>query len=272
MNYLIVKPAHEPRKKMPLQLAVTNDGDFFTKPDLTASIDYTPHHKLETNEWFRIKKFKGKGYKNDFLELKYDASTFNTLESKYFSKAKYICTENIDKCRVFQKLMSSSFVFKKLLDLNSSSYITDGNFIVINEIPDAIYDTRTDVFYFRDLSRISSIFEGIDSLYREATNDEVDSFLKDDLINNQEAFKVGIPNRKKIALALNKLNDFSKRDRVHITSYIKTYYPNLKVNNGKFVISSDIELTHFIYGIEQRFYTTEIGNEKRIASAVFALS
>ena len=38
-----------------------------------------------------------------------------------------------------------------------------------------------------------------------------------------------------------------------------------------FDIGSEKELKELIYGIEQRYYTTEIGNEKRLANSVIKL-
>ena len=50
--------------------------------------------------------------------------------------------------------------------------------------------------------------------------------------------------------------------------YIKDYYPNLNVNNGKAQISNEEDLKNILYGLEERFYTTLISKEKRIANSI----
>ena len=50
--------------------------------------------------------------------------------------------------------------------------------------------------------------------------------------------------------------------------YIKDYYPNLKLNNGKAQISNEEDLKNILYGLEERFYTTLISKEKRIANSI----
>jgi hypothetical protein len=54
-------------------------------------------------------------------------------------------------------------------------------------------------------------------------------------------------------------------------SYIHSYCETklkFDAENKKFEIKSDEELKYLLYGIEQRFYTTHIGNEKRLANSV----
>lgn len=94
--------------------------------------------------------------------------------------------------------------------------------IVISDIPDALYDSDKDQLFFKKLETVSSIFKGIDMLYREATNDEVDIFLKNDFIKLDSVFEVeniGIQNRRRIALAIkimSELDDNQKRVFFHI--------------------------------------------------------
>jgi hypothetical protein len=62
-------------------------------------------------------------------------------------------------------------------------------------------------------------------------------------------------------------------EKKQIVKYISKYCKNLKTNEDKntFDIGSEKELKELIYGIEQRYYTTEIGNEKRLANSVIKL-
>jgi hypothetical protein len=60
--------------------------------------------------------------------------------------------------------------------------------IVLNSNPDAYYNKTTDILYFRDLSKIKPIFNGIENLFREATNSEVQEFLNNDFISLSEGY------------------------------------------------------------------------------------
>ncbi len=135
-----------------------------------------------------------------------------------------------------------------------------------------------DTLIFRNLATISSIFKGIDELYKEATQEDVGSFLDEsfvELSGNYDAEKVSKPNRKRIGLAKETLKNMSSEDRAQIFSYIKSYCQDsleFDEENKKFKIESDGALKLLLYGIEQRFYTTPIGSEKRLANSVEKLT
>ena len=127
------------------------------------------------------------------------------------------------------------------------------------------------------MATISSIFKGIDELYKEATNDEVEQFLDESFIelsNDYDVNNVSKPNRKRIGLAMATLHAMSADDRTNMLGYINDYCKqklNFDQKNQKFEISTDDELKLLLYGIEQRFYTTPFGQEKRLANSVQAL-
>ena len=117
----------------------------------------------------------------------------------------------------------------------------------------------------------------IDELYKEATKAEVEKFLNASFIGlagDYKAEKVSKPNRKRIALAMNTLAAMSAQDKAQMHTYIDGYCSDkLKFDNknNKFEVSTDEELKFLLYGIEQRFYTTPFGKEKRLANSVVAL-
>ncbi|HHF2578303.1 TPA: ATP F0F1 synthase synthase, partial [Haemophilus influenzae] len=147
----------------------------------------------------------------------------------------------------------------------------------INNIPDAVYFKDKDVLIFRNIATISSVFRGIDQLYREATNEDVDNFLSNNFINKDGSFStenVSKPNRKRIAMVIDTLSKLDNDSKNKILNYINEYCgDNLNFNKEtqKFNISTDNELKILLYGIEQRFYTTPIGNEKRLANSIIKL-
>ena len=72
---------------------------------------------------------------------------------------------------------------------------------MIKEGADCYYKKDADKLYFKSLNTITSIFDGINVLYREATNQEVEEFLEMDMINVAAGFSkddVKTANRRRI--------------------------------------------------------------------------
>jgi hypothetical protein len=145
---------------------------------------------------------------------------------------------------------------------------------MVNDLPDAIFFKNSDTIVFKNLATISAIFKGIDTLYKEATNQEVDDFLNSPFINlrgNYGVDSVSKPNRKRISLVLNTLSDMTEDDKADMHVYINEYCDgklNYDEPNLQYEISTDDELKYLLYGIEQRFYTTPFSKEKRLANSV----
>lgn len=240
------------------------------------AVDYTPGYKLEEDEWFKITNFSKNDYGiENLLKQDFDSVDFDLLTKKEFDKIDFLFTE-IEQSIFFQNIPKSQLLKKKMIGNfgESFKYIAESKQIFIKEIPDAVYDTQTDALYFRKLESITGIFKGIDQLYREATTEETEKFLKNDFIsldNEYDVSKVKIPNRKRIALATDILNNLTAADKKNIFNYISEYCSNLKKDESSFLISSEDDLKLILFGIQQRFYTTPVGNEKRIANSVIKL-
>lgn len=149
--------------------------------------------------------------------------------------------------------------------------VNNGQSITIKEFPDAIYNRTDDILYFLKLEWIKSLFPGIEELYREATDEEVNDFLRYDFINVGENFKlasVKTNNRKRIALLKDRYAGFSAEQKIELNKYIHNYESELPFQNGKFEIQSDQDLKRLLYGIDQRYYTTPIEKETRIANSI----
>ena len=81
--------------------------------------------------------------------------------------------------------------------------------------------------------------------------------------------KVKIPNRRKIKEALIRYNSFSDEKKQLLPTYVSKYCPTLfDEETQKFNINSEKELTELLNGMNQRYYTTEIDEEKRLANSV----
>ena len=163
---------------------------------------------------------------------------------------------------------------KKLvnLSLNNEPQLLNIDYtLVINEVADAYYNKTDDVLYFKRLSAITTIFEGIYELYNESTDAETDSFLKLDILNVANSYSVNdvkTANRRRIKAAMEKYANFSDEQKMQLPSYLQEYVHEVVFQDGKFNISTEKELTILLNCFNQRYYTTEIDGEKRLANSV----
>ncbi len=236
------------------------------------SFDFDNRTNLDDFEWYRLENFSSKDYATKEIKGKSSGVDYDMATKADAAGIEYIF-ELSDDILFFQKVTRNAFVKKR-------NFITLGerfekcpniSLFQINAYPDAIYDRTKDVLYFRKLFSITKIFNGINEIYREATDTEVQSFLAENsfsLVDGFSADKVKIPNRKKIALVQDTFLKMSKQEKKEMFDYIKDYYPNLKLEKGKAQISNEEDLKNILYGLEERFYTTLISKEKRIANSI----
>ena len=266
------------REKNKYRALISVDSKLYNIPTITADFvtTYTPGSLLEEGEWFCIKEASKTDYSIDLLSSTDTSVDFQTLDRKDFSRidfifvlsGNHIAFQNISKAKLLSK--------RRVLALGEAyEYQDECSEIVINDLPDAIYDKSNDTLYFKRLESITSIFKGIDQLYREATEEETTKFLNNDFINltnDYSAKNVKTPNRKRIALAIKTLNELEEEDRKNIFAYIGDYCPELQVSENSFNVGTEDDMKKLLYGIEQRFYTTPVGGEKRIANSVIPLA
>lgn len=244
------------------------------KVDLEACVPYNPDHNLDEDAWFKIEGFSNQAFCIDLLKKVYDSKDYDDLTKENFSKIAYLFAVQGEDF-YFQKITPSLFVKRKTLVFGEAAELEKSQTrLVINALPDAVYYKAADTLIFKNLATISSIFVGIDELYKEATKEEVEQFLEEPFIETSNGYsvdKVSKPNRKRIGLAMKTLENMSPDDKTNMLEYIDGYCEQkLKFDkqNQKFEISTDEDLKLLVYGIEQRFYTTPFGKEKRCANSV----
>ena len=191
MDFVLAKIAH--KKDL---VKILSDNHIF--PDFSyENLDFVAYdydYNLDDDTWFKIENFKNQDFCSEFLDNSTlsDSKTFSEIKNQEINieKLKYLvsCTDN---ALFFQKITGSLLLKKKhLLTIcrNSAQLYEPQDLLVIKDIPDAVYIIKDDRLIFRNLSSISSIFKGIGDLYREATNTEVQQFLKSDFIDLKEDF------------------------------------------------------------------------------------
>lgn len=243
---------------------------------IETTYDYTAGATLENGEWFKVENASFQPYAIDLIQQKYETLDFDSLSRTDFIHIDYIFVKHGNEI-YFQNVSKAKLASKKRLGSFGESFRYESNSkeIVINEIPDAIYCSKTDILYFRKLEPIVGIFKGIADLYREATDTETEQFLNNDFISLKDNYgtaNVKTANRKRIALAAKTLFKLSPEEKSNIFFYIGEYCPDLKTEENTFSVSNEEELKMVLFGIEQRFYTTPVGGEKRIANSVILMN
>ena len=239
------------------------------------SYDYTAGATLENGEWFKVENASHQSYAIDLIQRNYETLDFDSLSRTDFNQIDYIFVKK-DNEIYFQNVSKTKLASKKRLGSFGESfrYESDSKEIVINDFPDAIYCSETDILFFRKLEPVVGIFKGIADLYREATDAETEQFLQNEFItlkNEYGASSVKTANRKRIALAVKTLSELSQEDRSNIFNYIGEYCPDLTTEDNTFSVGNEDDLKMVLFGIEQRFYTTPVGGEKRIANSVITM-
>ncbi|EIJ39090.1 hypothetical protein JoomaDRAFT_2096 [Galbibacter orientalis DSM 19592] len=274
MNHLLAKKSRQNGQF----IKIMSDENVFDLPyDLDNPHEYDTDYKLEDDEWFAIGGFSETDYIIDFLTKDFNSAEYNQIVNADYSKLSYLCSYQNNRYYFFQKLSKSQTINRKWFPLNNEPELHSENpIIVIKDIADAIYDKTDDILYFKKLTSITTIFTGIEELYREATQADTETFLENNFINlvgDYDATKVKKANRKRIAMAIDTFNNFNPTQRNSIYGYIKEYCDELEFSDDDecFTIGTEENLKQLLYGIEQRYYTTLIGNEKRLANSVTAM-
>lgn len=249
-------------------------GKIFTLPeDLYNPKKYNSDYKLEDDEWFYIPNFSNEDYCIEFLRREFISTDYDQMRNIDIKDLHFLCSYQ-EGIYYFQKITPSLIVNKKWFKIGEPVIENQSPIIVINETPDAIYVKSDDTLYFKNISSLTSIFKGIIELYKEATQQETEEFLKSDFIELAEgydALQVKPANRKSIALAMETIKGFSIREKNTIYSYIKDYCSkelSFDEEKSKFNVKNENDLKLLLWGIEQRYYTTPVGNERRVANSV----
>ena len=249
----------------------------YHSPDelINSSCVYSPGASLDEGEWFKISEFSQKEFSIEITQTNYESVDYDSLQISEYAHVDYLFIQ-IENHFFFQKVGKSKLVKRKgIFGFGEEySYKNDMSVLFINEYPDAVYISAEDTLYFQRLESITRIFDGISELYREATESEVTAFLENDFIALGGDFtsnKVKTANRKRIAMAMNTLSNMQDKDKIRMFTYICGYCPSLVTSEHKFKVESEDDLKMVLYGIEQRFYTTSVGDEKRIAKSVVPL-
>lgn len=283
MDFLIAKV----KRSNTYFLVLSNKTVYERFPSFEHTYVYDDDRKLHEEEWFVLDNFKTRNYCPDIVKQVFSGIGYSYLARDRYKDIKYVISiqEKGGKHFFLFQNITTSYIYKKYKALSweniknptdQAVLIKKEGLIVLKENPDAYYCLEDNNLYFKELSSITSIFRGINELYREATDDEVTEFMELDMIDREDDFnneKVKTQNRRKIKEALDRYNNFDSDKKAKMPSYIKKYCHELyDENTNKFKVSSEDDLTKLLNIINQRYYTTELDGEKRLANSVTILN
>jgi hypothetical protein len=265
-------------RKSPYRRVVSGQKLFeIDVPEVSSCVEYDPSTLLDDGEWFKVSDFRETEFCLDVLNGGDLASVdIPEITKDQFADISHLLSVQNEQY-FFQRVRPSVILRRKSIVFGDVATLEKpSNRILVNPLPDAIFVPESNALLFCDLATVSPIFPGIDVLYKQATDEEVQEFLSSEFVAaDLQPVDVSKPNRKRIALAIDSLNEMSLADRNRVFSYIGDYSEGkLKYDSksGVFNITNDDELKTLLYGIGQRFYTTLVGDEKRLANSIVKLS
>ena len=240
-----------------------------------STVDFNPNYKLEDDEIYRIQNFSKTDYCSTFLTGSFSSTNYNQIKVSDYQKLDYLCFVKSNKY-CFQKFSKTTQLLQKsFFELsNQPQLVTKKKIIIVNNNFDAYYNKNQDCLYFINFVKAKNIFKKLENLYREATNKEVNQFLSKSFVelkHNYSSEKVKTANRKRIAIAMDTWKNFDKIEKKAIVVYIKKYCKHVPCTKKAFQISTEEHLKQVLFGIEQRYYTTLIGEEKRLANSILQI-
>lgn len=276
MNYFIAK---KKRTNNTFFKVLTSETPIYNIPvDLNNPVTFNNNHNLDDDAWFGIANFRSSEYAIELLNQEFNSTDFNTIGTDDYKFVKYFCAFQDDNYFCFQNFNNSSVINRKYFNLTGEPIIkTNEPILIIKQVPDAIYVKSEDILYFKKLLDIKNIFPLTERLYIEATDTETNNFLTNSFIrltNDYNTISVKRANRKRVSMAIETLSKMSTEQKNQIKEYTSEYFPNLNFDAelGSFEIGDEESLKYLIFGIEQRFYTTIVGAEKRVANSIHTLS
>lgn len=242
-------------------------------PSFEDNRPYNDEVRLLENQWFVLANFSQKEYAPSLVKDEFNAAQWSQIDRANYGRIDYTVAVQDDGNQLIFQNITSSLIYKRQnwLSLDDQpSLLNKAHLLVIHDQADAYYQRNNDCLYFQRLSSITNIFPGINELYNEATDDEVDLVLSLPILNVVPDFtkdKVKTANRRKIREALDMYNQYNNQQKEQLPLYMQKYCPRLSFDSvsGRFDIIDEKTLTLLLNGLCQRYYTTEISQEKKVA-------
>lgn len=264
---------------------ILSTGETIYNVNTANQTPYSPTHRLDIDEdeWFYIENFRLSDFNSPITkignqgikieELFTRITELHQLQSRDYRDIKWLITKQ-GACYYFQKVLSSNKIESKTflwMDRNPAIYEIKNSVEIPKEHPDMIYDSTNDRLIFKSFSRAKDMFPELISLYREATNEELDRFITSraemSVVRN---FDMGIRNRKEVARLLPKIEALSDRAKETLRRYVDDHIDKTELkkgDDGKIIISNPQDFKEYLSLLDERFVTSEIYGEDRVITA-----
>lgn len=270
MDFLFVKTKG---KKGSFCKVLSDQQVYCDIPSFDDNRPYNDELHLCEDQWFVLANFSQKEYAPSLVKEEFNAAKWSQIDREDYGKIDYIISVQDDGNQLIFQNVTNSLIYKRqsLLSLDDQpSLLNKEHLLVIHQQADAYYQRENDCLYFQRLSSITSIFPGINELYNEATDVEVEAVLSLPMLNLAADFtkdKVKTANRRRIREALDMYNQYDDQQKEQLPQYVNKYCQDPFFNDvtRKFDIKDEKTLTLFLNGLCQRYYTTEISQEKKVA-------
>lgn len=238
-----------------------------------------PEHKLDSEHFFYVDYSQSKKEIKDTIQSYFNAinssGEVSTLKKENLKNIDFLFygKQIKDKLKLNLQSVTPGFFIKSKsflrFDLNIE-YKHEKDILEFKNIFDMHIDEKTQRIYFREFSHLKKFHKDFIELYKEATENEKDDFIKQ--INDSELFavdksKLGLQptNLKKLKFILdNKILEVVLKDHKKVDKYIKKYKSSISLSSkdGKFLISNNKEFTDLLKIINENFYEGEITGKK----------
>ncbi len=236
--------------------------------------------KLTEHEWFKIELIGDDlNIITPYIDaacLKIDEERISELDMAQVKAIAIVETTGIHReTRVVASCVGSGLRFdrKTLVEFGMHGVAVEERTRGV-EIPQAaqVYFENGKI-YFKGFNYLSSMFTGVDKFYREATDEEVNTFCNLPMFLLGEEFDanfIGKRQRKQIALSLPTIPDFTDETvRKQFAKYAKEYLSGedseRMVKGDRFALNSPADLAHVFHLIYGDYYTNPLTGDKMLA-------
>lgn len=277
-NFMLVRTSFGAKKRKHYSRVLKQEHNLTNRkiPTIRESILYSPEANLEDGEWFRMEKIKASGIINEIIDKPFNQQKYNLITKEEFEYMHHMVIVQNENA-YFQKISTKHLISAPVVMFNSKPSIKKTNkMLILDDKFDAIYNFSSDTLYFKKYNALTAIFDGVTEYYKEATDEVVKKFLENDFLEIHGTFdecKVSKPNRKRVGLLVDKMDSFSVPEKQIIADYIVDYIEDMKKTDdgNKLIINNDEDLKHVLMGYLERYFTTIITNEAKLATGVMPI-
>ena len=245
----------------------------------TQLIEFNTEAKCEPDEWLYIDLLNHKEeIITPFLDLFKSTAILNTFDDDSFSSIDFLITKAKESNELILKKITKAKRLENISILQIKGRQVGPSALKVINIPngieldgniDAYYDGNNRL-YFKNFNKIHNIFKGIDIFYREANEEEVASFKNSACLElSGYTREIGIRNLKMIAII--KDNPKINLDQPEYIQQMISQASNfdaitLSVENNKFIINNESDLSQFLKLALGRFYINPLTDDKMLAN------